>query len=490
MIPVLLKKQAYKLDKDAVESGHVSEDQLMDNAGFSLASHVLEKFKNPFNLKIGIIVGKGNNGVDGIIAHYYLSQWNCSSKLILIDKTIKKSLIFSKYIISSDEIIIYNKNINFIEFDLVIDGILGIGNSRKINSEMSSIFNQINKSENIISIDLASGLMANNGMKNDNAINANQTHTMGYPKLGHFINDGLNCSGKIIVHHIGLPKIKKSKYSLIEDSDVKSLLKDVPLDLDKYSSGKLLVIGGSNKYIGAAELSSIAGYRTGAGYVKLVLPTEIQSLLDKKYPELIVEKYNPEKIERMIVWSDSIVFGPGLDIDFNQFKLLINLMKKYDKAIVFDASAFDFFDMGFSIDDCPRKTIFTPHQKELKKLFYRSEFSFKNDITLYLDGLIKSLNGRFCLIKGQPNYILDNEGKINLMNHGSSILATAGTGDVLSGVIGSLIAQGYDLYSATVIGSWIHAEAGEIFVKKYGNKGLIASELLDNIPSAFRIFLD
>ena len=76
------------------------------------------------------------------------------------------------------------------------------------------------------------------------------------------------------------------------------------------------------------------------------------------------------------------------------------------------------------------------------------------------------------------------------MNHGSSILATAGTGDVLSGVIGSLIAQGYDLYSATVIGSWIHAEAGEIFVKKYGNKGLIASELLEYIPSAFRIFLD
>jgi len=160
MIPVLLKKQAYKLDKDAVESGHISEDQLMDNAGFSIACHVLEKFKNPFNLKIGIIVGKGNNGGDGIIAHYYLSQWNCSSKLILIDKTIKTSLIFSKYNITSDEIMIYNDNINFIEFDLVIDGILGIGNSRRINSEMSSIFNQINKSENIISIDIASGLMA------------------------------------------------------------------------------------------------------------------------------------------------------------------------------------------------------------------------------------------------------------------------------------------------------------------------------------------
>jgi len=115
MIPVLLKKQAYKLDKDAVESGYISEDQLLDNAGFSIACHVLEKFKNPFNLKIGIIVGKGNNGGDGIIAHYYLSQWNCSSKLILIDKTIKTSLIFSKYNITSDEIMIYNDNINFIE---------------------------------------------------------------------------------------------------------------------------------------------------------------------------------------------------------------------------------------------------------------------------------------------------------------------------------------------------------------------------------------
>ncbi|MAJ44147.1 MAG: hypothetical protein CMF96_05290 [Candidatus Marinimicrobia bacterium] len=490
MIPILTKEQIYQLDKTTIKSGIFTEQELMDNAGFSIACDILENFQNPFKLKIGIVVGKGNNGIDGIISHYYLSQWNCNSQLILLNQDIRYAKVFRNYSIPDNDIFIYNDQFDFQKYDLVIDAILGVGNSRKLDDDLISIIKKVNSSKNIISVDIPSGLMTNSGKMADFSVFARQTSTLGYPKLAHFINDGLLTVGELQIHDIGYPEFKPAIYSLIEESDIHELL-DLPHpSVHKYSKGKLLVIGGSEKYIGAIELTAKAGFRGGSGYIKAVVPEEIQNLINNNLPELIVEKYDNFNIQNLIYWADAIIIGPGLDIDLSDLKFILEKIEESKKPVVIDASVFSFFRDGLDIEICPKRTVFTPHKGELSMFYTNPENDFINKPNLFFNEFLDYLDGRYCLIKGQPNFLVNTDGSINLMNHGSPILATAGTGDILSGLIGSLLAQGYDESDSMKIGSWIHAESALIFSKKFGNHGLIASDLLKSIPIALKKYLN
>jgi ADP-dependent NAD(P)H-hydrate dehydratase / NAD(P)H-hydrate epimerase len=489
MIPILTKEQAYQLDKSTINSGYMTEEELMDNAGFSIACHILENSPNPFNIKIAIICGKGNNGGDGIIAHHYLSQWNCHSELILIDEKIKSSKIISNYEIAENEITIYNKQFDFSKYDLILDGILGIGNSRKLDDKLTEIIGKINLSENVIAIDIPSGLIANNGIMKDSSITARQTFAMGFPKLAHFINDGIFLTGDLQIHDIGLPEFEPVIFSLIEESDIRENINLSFPTVHKFSKGKLVVIGGSSEYIGAIELASSSGYRGGSGYVKAIVPENISSLLNTKLPEVIVENFTTENLEKSIEWADAIVLGPGLKIELRELEFILDKIQELSKPVVIDAGVFPFINSGLSLEKFPERTIFTPHIGELENISLNIKTNFYSDPIHFLDDLIEELNGKYCLIKGQPNFLIHPDGSINLMNHGSPMLATAGTGDVLSGMIGGLLSQGYNEQDAMMIGSWIHAESALIYSENFGSQGMIASDLLDFIPSAFEKYV-
>ena len=156
MIPVLTKEQAYKLDKDTIESGHLSQDQLMDNAGKAVAQFFCEKITNPFDQKVVIVCGKGNNGGDGVIAHSYLIKYNVSSKIVFSDEKHGQLKLIKKYKISESDFFIYNDKIMFSKYDWIIDGIFGIGLSRQLNNKYCNLIEKINPF-NIISIDVPSG---------------------------------------------------------------------------------------------------------------------------------------------------------------------------------------------------------------------------------------------------------------------------------------------------------------------------------------------
>ena len=160
MIPVLTKEQAYKLDKDTIESGHLSQEELMDNAGKAVAQFFCEKIQNPFSKTVVVVCGKGNNGGDGVIAHSYLKKYNVSSKIVFTEENNGHSKLLKKYKISKSEFSIYNDKIKFDKYDWVIDGIFGIGLSRSINEKYQKIIKKINNNENTISIDIPSGFSA------------------------------------------------------------------------------------------------------------------------------------------------------------------------------------------------------------------------------------------------------------------------------------------------------------------------------------------
>jgi ADP-dependent NAD(P)H-hydrate dehydratase / NAD(P)H-hydrate epimerase len=489
VIPILTKSQAYQLDKSTFESGFSTQEELMDNAGFSIACYILENTPIPFNENILVIVGKGNNGGDGIITHHYLIKWGCNSKLMFIDENIESSSLIKKYNISKNSYLIYNSTMEFTKYDLIIDGILGIGISRNLDEKMTEIINKVNSCENIFSIDIPSGLFCDSGNIKENSILARQTHTMGYPKLGQFINNGLNSVGFLQIHDIGFPEFSPVIYSLIEEEDIVSKLKQPDADCHKYSKGKLVVIGGSIEYIGALELASNAGYRSGAGYVKALVPSEIKNIINEKNSELIVNSISKQNIEKEVEWGDAFVIGPGLNIELVDLRFILNLIKMSDKPVVIDATALNFIDSGIFIDDFPNRAIFTPHKGELKYLSHNIKRNFSIEPIEFMDELIENIGERCCLIKGQPNFIVNPDGTINLMNHGTPTLSTAGTGDVLSGLIGGLLSQGYTEQNAMIVGSWIHAESALIFAENFGSIGMIATDLLEFIPSAFEKYL-
>ena len=187
MRPVLTKHQAYKLDKNTVESNHLSQEQLMDNAGKAVAQFFCEKIEDPFNQKVVVVCGKGNNGGDGIVTHSYLKLYNVSSRIIFTEIKHVHSKLLKKYKVLVSEYSIYTNKTNFEKYDWIVDGIFGIGLSRDLNDKYKKLIKKLNKNKNIISIDIASGLYADGDMT-ESYINAKHVLSFGFSKLGALVD--------------------------------------------------------------------------------------------------------------------------------------------------------------------------------------------------------------------------------------------------------------------------------------------------------------
>tara|TARA_B100000029_G_scaffold503667_1_gene581012 strand:- start:425 stop:1840 length:1416 start_codon:yes stop_codon:yes gene_type:complete len=464
MIPVLTKEQAYKLDKDTIESGHLSQADLMDNAGKTVAQFFCEKIKDPFNQKVLVVCGKGNNGGDGVITHSYLKKYNVSSKIVFTEEKHGHTNLIKKYKISQNDYSIYSDKIISDKYDWIIDGIFGIGLSRKLNSKYKKIINNLNVNKNIISIDIQSGMFADTD-NSKNYINSKHVITFGYTKLGHYlypINSLLN-------YNIGFKKYKKADIELIGKEDISKILKDVEMkcNIHKYSKGTLGISSGSNKYPGAAILCSKAAYKTGARYVSLCFSgdKEMENSIKTQYPDILLNDH--------IFDTDFALFGPGYNYDTN----FPDYIDEY-KSIVCDATLLK----SCSIGDFPQNSILTPHVGEFFNLF-------NNLLTEILDlacfnkiqNLIKD---RIIILKSFNTFIITKD-MIYIMNKGPSLLATAGTGDVLSGILVSLLSQGYSRLEASILGTYLHAEAANYYMNNISKDGMTASDLIDCIPHAF-----
>ena len=222
MIPALSFEEAYSIDKITIDSGYLSQKQLMDNAGRSLAQFIIENITDPFNQKFVILAGPGNNGGDGIICHHYLLEYGANSELVLINQKIEKSIIIQQYSIDKESIKKYSTTYSFSSEYWYIDGIFGIGLHRGIEGQYKSIIQKIRNFQNIISIDIPSGIYCDSGFSSGDFIQAEYTLSMGYPKWGHYFNSGLESTGELIIMDIGFKPLGKAEdhVKLIEFSDV------------------------------------------------------------------------------------------------------------------------------------------------------------------------------------------------------------------------------------------------------------------------------
>jgi hydroxyethylthiazole kinase-like uncharacterized protein yjeF len=481
MIPVLTQEEAYKLDKDTIESGHLSQEELMDNAGKAIAQFFCENIDDPFNKKVVVVCGKGNNGGDGVIAHSYLKQYNVSSEIIFTEEKHGHSKIFKKYKISKSEYSNYNDKTKFNQYDWVIDGIFGIGLSRKLDDRYWEIIDRINTKKHIISIDVPSGISDSPLGGFSKFVISKYTVTFGYSKLAHYMNPINN----IVVSDIGFKNLNKINMCKIIADDIQKILIADELKSNKHKKyTECNIYAGGYQYPGAAFLCSMAAHKTGSGYVRLyygnlgkkeheVLLENIKALM----PEIIVE--SEYEINNVFLNEDTpMLIGPG-------GTTLSSFEENIHSRLVIDASAISFFDDEKSVSDniceIPEYSIMTPHVGEFKSFFQLINIEYSD-----IQNIQKIIGERIVILKSFNTFIITKD-IIYIMDKGPNLLATAGTGDVLSGILVSLLSQGYSRLDASILGTYLHAEAANYYMNNISKDGMTASDLIDCIPHAFNI---
>ena len=480
MIPVLTRKEAYKLDRNTIKSGHLSKRKLLDNAGKSIAQFFCENISNPFNQKVIILCGKGSNGEDGVIAHAYLKKYNVESKILFVDKNNIHQDLLNYYKVSKVDYkyIDYRKKINdYFSKDLwIIDAIFGIGLSRFIDCNYVSIISCINQYDKVISIDIPSGLFTDSNNTNY-FVNAKYVVTFGYPKLGHYVN----CINSLFVRQIGFIQLHFNNIMMVTKTDIHKIIKPFKKkkDIHKYNKGTVHIIAGSDMYPGAAALASLSAVKTGSGFVYLhtfdmdhICVKNMQMSL----PEVVVVSNSKNPIKEFIDDSKGkYLIGPGITYKFDK-------SKTYDfvnSGHVFDSGSFEAFE---NIDAYKNNAILTPHKGEFEKIF-KLEKNCVLDIKLF-KSIQKKIVFKIIILKTFNTFIITNK-NIYIIDIGPSILATAGSGDVLSGIIVSLLSQGYSRLDASLLGVYLHAESANYYMNNISNYGMTASKLIDCIPFAF-----
>ncbi|MEO8167207.1 MAG: NAD(P)H-hydrate dehydratase, partial [bacterium] len=386
--------------------------------------------------------------------------------------------------------------------DIIVDAIFGTGFTGKVGGLHASAIRWMNSRQSFVgSVDIPSGVDASTGIVGNLAGKADLTITMGLAKVGHFVGQGRDHSGKVEVVDISIPKFILAQQKLqtfrVESGDVRELLPQRPTNAHKYSVGKVLVIAGSRNLTGAPVMTSLAAMRTGAGAVVLATPRSIHLPLIKKLTEVMITPLDEtedgtislhawEVLREKIEWADAVALGPGLGQNSETRSLVCKIVKETKCPLIIDADALGMIAGDIRLLTSRKgKTILTPHVGELKRLTkLKSEYIEMNRVEV-ARGQASGLNS-VLVLKGSPTVTGTPEGQAYINSTGNPGMATAGSGDVLTGIISSLVAQGMKPDQAAYCGVFVHGSAGDIAAKQYGERSMMAMDILTNIPEALK----
>ena len=503
---LLTKEQAQELDRIAIEQMGIPGVELMGRAGSAVADYAQNMIAGIHNPIIAIVCGKGNNAGDGYKAALELQKVGLKPNIFIIHdkKEIKgDSLFYYEQCVKENITLKHSIEPPKQKYDLIIDGILGTGFAGKLRNSVLDYAKWINGQNSLVlSIDIPSGVNANNGNIADNAIMADATITMGMTKVGMTLEQGKSHCGDIILVDIGFPNIYDElpglKYRMIDEDLAKKYLKAPDVNTYKHRQGKVLIIAGSRGMTGAAILASRGAIRSGAGLVTTCAPKSLNNIYETNIIEGLTvnceddgKGYFTEKnyteIEKYFDWSDTILIGPGLGLNNSTKTLVEKVITNYNKSLIIDADGLSlFYDNVGLFKDIKGDYIITPHYGEFARLSNTTTKEIVDNITNYLEKFMDWFKGTL-VAKNAPTLIA--YGKNVVVNStGNQGLATGGTGDVLSGVIASFAAQGIPSNIAAELGVFIHGKAADFVAEQKGHRGLIASDLLDMLPQTIMIY--
>lgn len=497
---IFTSSQIHELDKYTIENEPIESISLMERAAKALTQAITGVWNN--STPVIVFAGPGNNGGDALAVARLLSERDYKVTVYLFNITGSLSPDCAQNKRRLQE----TKRVQFIEvteeFDppqlesgmLVVDGLFGSGLNKPLAGGFASLVKYINASQaQVVSLDIPSGLMTEDNIYNvrANIIRATMTLTLQQPKLSFLFPENQPFLGQLRVLDIrlsqeGIDKMEAA-YTITEESLVRSLLMDRNAFAHKGQMGHALIVAGSYCMAGAAVLAAKACLRSGTGKVTVNTPRRNIPILQISVPEAIVQSGNDETIFTDMVETDdfdAMGIGPGLGQSEQTAVALISQLRRAQCPIVADADALNILANHRAwMQQLPKGIILTPHPKEFDRLEGHSADSYER--LTKARNLAERIQG-YVIVKGHYTAICLPDGHIVFNPTGNGGMATAGSGDVLTGIITGLLARGYKQAEACVVGVYLHGLAGDLAAQELGEESLLASDIVNYLPKAFK----
>lgn len=501
---VISVEQMRDLDSRTINEAGIPGAKLMETAGIGAAEHIIDYVSSlyPKHVKRFVILnGKGNNGGDGYVVAKFLME-NYHAEVIIYSvcpvEELSGDARFHADQVKAQVNIIIDKIPAFQAGDIIIDGLLGTGTQGPLRPPYDAWIAAVNASMMpLIALDIPSGLNGNDGTVPSDAIIADITVTMGFPKCGMLLHKGPEHCGQIKCVDIGIPQeyieATPSEIEMTFEQDI-SCLGRRSSNTFKNRNGNLLVIGGSRAYQGAALLTAKASMRSGAGLVTLAIPqsagipsSAMDSLIFRRITDAGTGTFSEEsadQLNELIAAADAIAIGPGITTA-EEVIAMLGEIRNINKPVVWDADALNILSFNQSLIDRESATVLTPHPGEMQRLLrgFNLINALEADRFAQASALAEK-SGAVIVLKGNNSVIATPGQTITVNSSGSPALATAGSGDVLTGIIGALLAQRINHFDAAKFAVFIHGLAGE--QPPLGVRGLTADDLVDLIPIAMQ----
>lgn len=504
-------EQMRLIDKDAIERIGIPSLELMENAGSGIAAAVIsDLIPLEDTASFTVFCGKGNNGGDGFVIARYLFQAGYDVEIFFIgppDKLSNDAKANFDLVLELNIPTVEIKSIDeslpeILETDFIIDAVFGTGFEGAPRGLSQELIDYINEQlQAVISVDMPSGLNSSSGEYEGSVVIADYTYTLALPKYGLFVSPGREVSGVIEIIPIGIPDEFIDSMNLfnelITSEKVFLILPERKPDGHKGDFGRLFVLAGSTGMSGAAVLTSKSAVRSGCGLVKIGSPKTVQPLIAQGCIEAVTQPL-PDvakkgalalrglgEIKKIIDENDAVIIGPGIGQHHETKELIIRLLLSIEKPAVVDADAINVIAGEIQVlDDTKAELVITPHPGEFQRL---SGVNPSSDVHERIDAARKFAieHQTVLVLKGSPTVVADINGTVYVNSTGNNGMATGGSGDVLTGMIGSFLAQGMNAVDAAVAGVYLHGLAGDFAADELGQRSLIASDIIDFLPEAF-----
>ncbi|MGM9718974.1 MAG: NAD(P)H-hydrate dehydratase [Prevotella sp.] len=498
---IFTSAQIHELDKYTIDHEPIKSIDLMERAAIQLTDSIVAEWDK--DMKVVVFAGPGNNGGDALavarmlaVRGYNVSTWlfNTSGRLSDDCKQNRDRLKDVKQVAS---FVMVTEEFDPPTLDaqtLVVDGLFGSGLNKPLTGGFASLVKYVNTSPaKVVSIDIPSGLMTESNEYNvkSNIMKADVTLTLQQPKLSFLFPENQQFIGHVEVLDIGISQegIDKTdaQFYILEKSDITPCLKRRDPFAHKGSMGHALLVAGSRGMAGAAMLAAKACLRTGVGKVTVHTPACNTLPLQIGVPEVVLDVDSDTNVVSEAVDTDcfkAMGIGPGLGTNENTAIAVIGQMRRAQCPIVVDADALNILAAHKAwLQQIPVGAILTPHIGEFDRLEGVSTDSYER---LSKAMLLAERQHAYIVLKGHYTAIITPGGRVLFSPTGNPGMATAGSGDVLTGIITALLARGYTQGEACAIGTYLHGLAGDIAARSLGEESLIASDIINSLPMAFK----
>ncbi len=503
-----------EMDRTAIKDVGIPGVILMENAGRGAAEVMWRYFPELGGKRVAVLAGGGNNGGDGFVIARHLWQRRVDVVVYCLKK--KESyrgdakinlLIIQKLGVPLEETTesegIATLRKKLADVDIVVDGILGTGLNAPVRGFFRKVIQLVNEmGQQVLAVDLPSGLNASSGLPLNTCIQADVTATFGLPKVGQLVTPGCSFVGHLEVVDIGLPRsvteTADPPHIWLEAGDLAPLVRPRSIASHKGSFGHVLVVGGSVGKTGAGAMVGLGAARAGAGLVTLAVPSSLHGLMEVKLTEVMTEPL-PEtadqtvaiaalpRLQTLLEGKQALALGPGISLHEETVQVVQQLVESSSCPVVLDADGVTGLVDNLDVLTRARApVILTPHPGEMGRLLKRSTAEVQNE-RLALTKSFSKEYGVTLVLKGARSLISSPKGRLAINSSGNPGLASGGTGDVLTGLIAGFLAQGLSPFDASCLGVYCHGKAADRLAMRWGDHGLLATDLLPEIPSVLKM---